>query len=113
MKAHTGGARWRVAVGDGAVADLEQPLELLPQRRRGRSKPARDHGGQEQQPLEAPADHHEPPAVILRHVIVREAGESRQRDQQSIERLARVDPRILGAPIVARQNREGAPVLGG
>ena len=50
----------------------------------------RDHRGQEQQSLEAPTDHHEAPAVVLRHVVVREAGERRERDQQSVERLARI-----------------------
>ena len=65
----------------------------LPQGRTAPSKPARNHVGEKLQPLQAAADHHEAPAVILRHVIEREAGERRQRQQQAIERLARIAPR--------------------
>ena len=46
-------------------------------------------------------------------VIVREAGESGERNQQSIEGIARVGARALGAPVVALQDGEGTPVLRG
>jgi hypothetical protein len=44
------------------------------------------------QPLQAAADHHQAPAVILGHVVERVARETRQGQEQRVERLPRIAP---------------------
>src|ERR1700686_943714 len=66
------------AVRDGAVADVEQPLQLALSRSPPGSKRLRQQLREELQALQSAADHHQTPTVILCHVIQGEARETRQ-----------------------------------
>jgi len=72
----------------------------------------REYVAEKLQSFQSPADHHQAPAVVLRHVIEREPRQRHERQQQSVERLAGIAPRGFGTAEVALQYRDCAPVLG-
>ena len=102
------------AVGDGAVADLEQPFELLPQRRLGGGEAPRESPRRET--AAAPAGGRSSSGASRRPASCRRARTRRgPRARAAIDRASRAhrSRAALGAPEVALQNRERAPVLGG
>jgi len=101
------------SVGDGAVADFEQPFEFALCGSRARFQTVVKQFGQELQAFQAAADHHQSPAVILGHIVHRKARQPRERKQQGIQYFARVALEMRALLEITLQHADGAPILAG
>src|SRR5690606_29124534 len=72
--------RVALPVGDRAVYQLEEDIET--ERRHGGGREALRETNRVASPLEAPAGFQEEPGAVAAHVLLREAGESRNEPQR-------------------------------